>query len=143
MDFSDPLYEMFVKELEATGWNRNQGLGKNLDGATSLDLKTVHDNRGIGKKHTPQPTAASKLDLVYQGKISDINDIEFVESKDQFDKYEKKDKKKEESKPKKVEKIDTVEATKISMSFGRGRRQQGKLKRIQEQEEQLLKKEKK
>ena len=35
----------------------------------------------------------------------------------------------------KKEKLDTVEATKISMSFGRGRRQVGKLKRVQEQEE--------
>ena len=157
MSGHDDITEMFYKSLESTGWSRDKGLGKNEDGATSIDIKMIYDSRGVGKTNSLplSTTAASRLDLVYQGKIQDINDIEFVESNDKFDKYDtkpseneskekkekkkdKKEKKKEESKPKMTDKVDVVEATKISMTMGRGRRQQGKLKRVQEMEEKLM-----
>ncbi|EKE36896.1 hypothetical protein ENUP19_0009G0036 [Entamoeba nuttalli] len=142
MDLNDPMFSLFVSQLEATGWRRGKGLGKNEDGITSIEIKANKTGKGIGASRV---TENQKLDDVYAGKIEDHNDVQFVQSKEEFDKYSTN--KDEEKKPKKEEtnilkkKVDVIEATSISMKFGRGRRQKGKLLRIQEQEKRLLNKE--
>ena len=169
MDLNDPLYEMFVNQLKSCGWKgkgvgKNEDGKTDINiktqqttlgiGATQKD---VLFDRGLDDIYSGKSsdvyaitfekskTAFDKYDTVSKSPkpTKDDSEEEHKHHKHHHHKHDKESKKSKKGiqdiEVNKEKKYNAIDSTDLSMQFGGGLKQKGKLARIMEQEKKVKK----